>query len=451
MKKSVILILLQSGFVLSFTEAQNPAKETVYFNYDQYDLTADACQKLDGICKLISEHGNQKLTISGFTDEDGSDDYNLTLSKQRAEAVLNYFVKKGVSRNLIELKYFGKKLSVANNETESGKQKNRRVEIVYGSAKPTFSKATQTFKVLTSREITLTCKEGTKITFPKNAFRTKDGKAFNGVADIEVAEFYKKSDMLLNKLSTTSDKQLLETGGMVYIDAKSGDDELDLDPTTTYRIKMANNRKGDFGLFYGDTTGNKIDWVPAKSWSQPDNVYSTISWTIYSDKTIPKTIEQQVQKRGNGVYYYFNNILDTVNRGYMRDYARTPTKTDSVANEYLTASKLGWINCDRFYNAPQKTGLFVTLDNDSETSIYLIFKSINAVMQYSDKENNVYSFYNVPVGEDVTIVAFSVKGDKVYYASEDAKITLLRKENLSLSAITHNDFDQMIAAVNRGK
>ena len=453
MKKSVILILLQTGFVLSFTEAQNPQKETVYFNYNQYDITTEASQKLDRICKMFSDNGSKQLTISGFTDEDGSDDYNLTLSKQRAEAVLDYFVNKGIPKNLIMIKYFGKKLFVADNETEEGKQANRRVEIVYGSTNPMFSKASQTFKVVTTREITITCKEGTKITFPKNAFKTKDGKAFNGVADIEVAEFYKKSDMLLNKLSTTSDRKLLETGGMVYIDAKSGDEELEFDANSSYKIQMAINKKGNFQLFYGDTTDDRIDWIPASNWASGNNNNNFISgsWFVYSDRDVTKEKWKEIEKLPSGTYYYYNNVIDIIPKALNMDYARTPTKSDSVGNEFLSARKLGWINCDKFYNSPQKTGLYVTLDNDSDASIYLIFKSINAVMQYSTKENNVYSFYNVPVGEDVTIMAFSVKGDKVYYASKDAKITLLRKENLNLSLITQNDFDQMIASVNKGK
>jgi outer membrane protein OmpA-like peptidoglycan-associated protein len=73
-----------------------------------------------------------KLGIYGHTDNAGSDEINLPLSEQRANAVKDYLLKKGLSVNRIEAKGFGSAKPIADNNTEAGKSKNRRVEIVLG-------------------------------------------------------------------------------------------------------------------------------------------------------------------------------------------------------------------------------------------------------------------------------------------------------------------------------
>jgi len=67
--------------------------------------------------------------VEGYTDSKGSDTYNMDLSKRRANAVKNLLVQRGVAENRIEVVGFGETMPVATNDTEAGRQKNRRVEI----------------------------------------------------------------------------------------------------------------------------------------------------------------------------------------------------------------------------------------------------------------------------------------------------------------------------------
>jgi len=67
--------------------------------------------------------------VEGYTDSKGSDTYNMDLSKRRANAVKNLLVQRGVAENRIEVVGFGETMPVATNDTEAGRQKNRRVKI----------------------------------------------------------------------------------------------------------------------------------------------------------------------------------------------------------------------------------------------------------------------------------------------------------------------------------
>jgi outer membrane protein OmpA-like peptidoglycan-associated protein len=71
-----------------------------------------------------------KVRVEGHTDSVGSDETNLTLSQGRAESVMKYLTDKGVDASRLEAKGFGESKPLADNKTEEGRAKNRRVEFV---------------------------------------------------------------------------------------------------------------------------------------------------------------------------------------------------------------------------------------------------------------------------------------------------------------------------------
>ncbi len=73
-----------------------------------------------------------KLGIYGHTDNSGADALNIPLSEKRAAAVQDYLVRKGLKSGRIEAKGFGSSKPIADNDTEAGRRRNRRVEIVLG-------------------------------------------------------------------------------------------------------------------------------------------------------------------------------------------------------------------------------------------------------------------------------------------------------------------------------
>ena len=72
---------------------------------------------------------NAKVEISGHTDNVGNDNANQLLSEQRAKAVYEFLVNEGCDPKLLQWKGYGKNKPIADNQTEEGRQKNRRVEL----------------------------------------------------------------------------------------------------------------------------------------------------------------------------------------------------------------------------------------------------------------------------------------------------------------------------------
>lgn len=79
---------------------------------------------------LLKKHSNWKLKISGHTDNSGSTQKNLALSKERAEAVKRFMILTGISANNLIIEFYGSAKPIADNKTPAGRQKNRRVEMV---------------------------------------------------------------------------------------------------------------------------------------------------------------------------------------------------------------------------------------------------------------------------------------------------------------------------------
>lgn len=103
----------------------------IEFEFDKYTLTTAAAST---IAHVFSEWNNgemAKIELAGHTDNFGSNSYNETLSKRRTEAVAKMLVELGVPENLIAINYFGEKSPLADNNTEYGRAKNRRVEFYF--------------------------------------------------------------------------------------------------------------------------------------------------------------------------------------------------------------------------------------------------------------------------------------------------------------------------------
>ncbi len=102
----------------------------VLFDVNQATLKPGAKEKLAKVSGILLAYPSLHLTVEGYTDSTGSDDYNQKLSERRADSVRDYLVSNGISDSNIEAHGYGKSRPVATNDTAAGRQQNRRVELV---------------------------------------------------------------------------------------------------------------------------------------------------------------------------------------------------------------------------------------------------------------------------------------------------------------------------------
>ena len=103
--------------------------KNVFFDTKKIDLKTESITELDNVVRFMNENPTMKILISGYTDNVGKPADNLTLSKGRAVAVVNYLVNKGIKNERLSFKGNGETNPVSDNNTESGRALNRRTEL----------------------------------------------------------------------------------------------------------------------------------------------------------------------------------------------------------------------------------------------------------------------------------------------------------------------------------
>lgn len=102
--------------------------ENIFFDVDKYELKEKSFTELGKIVRFLTENPQISIEIGGHTDNTGNAAYNQQLSEKRAKAVYNYILAKGISQKRLTARGFGSIKPVASNETDSGRQLNRRIE-----------------------------------------------------------------------------------------------------------------------------------------------------------------------------------------------------------------------------------------------------------------------------------------------------------------------------------
>lgn len=104
-------------------------RSDVLFDFDKSTLKPAAEQVLGGIIQQLKDNPDYRVALVGHTDWVGTDQYNMGLSKRRAEAVRDFLIKRGIAKERITTEWKGESQPVAPNNTAEGRAKNRRTEI----------------------------------------------------------------------------------------------------------------------------------------------------------------------------------------------------------------------------------------------------------------------------------------------------------------------------------
>ena len=100
----------------------------VFYDFDKATLRPESSAELDALAQLLKENGKLRIELGSHTDDKGADDYNQKLSDARAASVVAYLTGKGIAPDRLVAKGYGETAPMATNETEEGRQQNRRTE-----------------------------------------------------------------------------------------------------------------------------------------------------------------------------------------------------------------------------------------------------------------------------------------------------------------------------------
>ncbi|MCC5907449.1 MAG: OmpA family protein [Balneolaceae bacterium] len=113
---------VEEGIAISFDSG-------ILFDFDSSTLRPEARENLRKLADIMGQDNNSNLLVVGHTDWIGDENYNLRLSERRARSAADYLVSQGIQRQRIDIEGKGEYEPIADNETEQGRQQNRRVEV----------------------------------------------------------------------------------------------------------------------------------------------------------------------------------------------------------------------------------------------------------------------------------------------------------------------------------
>lgn len=406
--------------ILTFElSAQQTKTETIYFDQNKYNLTASATTILENLYINIKTESFSRIKIIGHTDGDGSDNYNMILSKNRTKTVNDYFLSKGIASDKIIILFYGENMPIAKNENEQYKQQNRRVEIILEKEitidNDKFEKQAQHFSIPSNKDTTIICNEGTIIKIKANSFVSQQtGQFIIELIDFTVLEYYKISDILLSNLSTSSSGQLLETAGMININATYNNQPLELAKGKTIEISFPTMKKErDMQLFSG-------------AWENS----SHIEWKA-----------QPIDKNNSQQIFMFVEEMPKFNggEGKLRDYLSTAVKYPEQAKElgvqgtvYISfvINEIGEVTEPRVIR-----GVTTELDIAALEAI----KKMPNWVPGKQQGRNVSVQYNIPVKFDLGDT--SLVGDGTFKERFEQSYTDSTIQNASAGNILHYVFN----------
>jgi hypothetical protein len=270
MKKYLVIILLTWGRC-AYADHQTKLF-LVQFATNEHALDQTAIQKLTEVTTFLKSHPSAKIKLTGRTDFDGTIGYNMVLSRKRTNQVSDFLKTKGFIQAEIDEKWVGEVKPLATNSNSKGKSINRSVEIEitvlnYANAnewlKENQKNYEKTVKLKSAGQNRITTQNQTIIDIPADAFIDANGNNVNNQnVTIQIKEVNSTLDAIINQVYTTSGNELLESGGMIQMEAYSNANKLELASDKEISIQMpVKKNSNEMLVFEGIKDENgAIDW-----------------------------------------------------------------------------------------------------------------------------------------------------------------------------------------------
>jgi hypothetical protein len=299
------------------------------------------------------------------------------------------------------------------------------------------SNESQLFNINTSKDTFIICKDGTTLAIKANSFTNQNKALVKGIVQLEIKEVYNFTDIIANGLHTVSNSNLLESAGMVFINASQGDSKLEINIRNPIQVSLPsiNKRKG-MQLFYLNKNAN-------------DNLLNTTSNWIANGQTQDTSLNKEVTSSNKKVVIKEKPISWEV------AFGDTDAKSSRVTNNNykklnncytFSIRNFGWINCDRFnINNVSKVNIEIQLRDTNYINLIrgiLIFPKIKSVIDLQ-QINNSFTLQNLPMGEEAYFVSFKTETGKV--------LSIIQKIIITTDPIKADEYKDIPAAQVKAK
>jgi len=294
--------------------------------------------------------------------------------------------------------------------------------------------STQEFTILSNRDTVIIGKLGTKIFFESNSFEKNGAELTEKEIEITLKEVYTNSETILNGLSTTSRGNLLETSGMINLEAKSGDQVLSLRKGVPLKIQF--KKISDLGSMrtYLRSDDIKNNWALDTA-----NIYDTIR-IIKSTQIIVElaygadsiiNYQEEFGIVGNDTILlgsnkpeeaiYGDEVYDSTANNPLSGIGSLPNS--QLPYYEINSTKLGWINCDYFIDSIDNIKILISpLDSLLPATTYLVFKEFNSIMSSWEFKENAQIFRNIPRDSEVTILSLVSDNNNLFYSLSNHRL-----------------------------
>ncbi|HRH10318.1 MAG TPA: OmpA family protein, partial [Bacteroidia bacterium] len=102
--------------------------KNIFFDFDKATIRKESANELERLIKLLNDNPSIKIELGSHTDSKGSDEYNMKLSDNRSKSVVDYLIGKGIPATRLTAKGYGETKPIDTNDTDEGRQNNRRTE-----------------------------------------------------------------------------------------------------------------------------------------------------------------------------------------------------------------------------------------------------------------------------------------------------------------------------------
>jgi hypothetical protein len=358
--------------------------------------------------------------------------------------------------------------STAKNQTDEMEREFQALNDLLASN----DKTSQHFQFPSSKTAKVKGKRGSIITINPADLETSTGGSIGDTIHVELKECLNQNQFMQAGVQTVSGGQLLASGGSYYINITSAGQQLRLKEGKTISAQFPRITDQKMSLFYGERDSlGKMEWTETPVQFASDNRVPTSTdlnnlarknaaplknqpQTIF--KVLPEYLStfERIRARDswlckychlqpeNQVYRDCYFLYEDMGYSYLFDVFDPNAKRDpkemerikmnqkyEVLYQAIELKQLGWINCDVFPKNQNKTTLAFEFENKEETKsalVFLKFKKLNSLMQicyYNGSANLADNqFKNVPVGEEVKLVAISMKHGKPHVFERDFKI-----------------------------